>query len=164
MFNWLWRKSKSAQSQSREATGVTAVARVAPAVTTAMPGPRDAVAPTPRVAVSFADPVLKTEISGKRPTVKMQPLALSKPHAPTIGMPGRKIAGKLTKPVAVVAVQANGRTIKARVAGETRVRAFTLRADKSYRLAGAPDRSEPKLVLGDIAFEDTSKRASVRHH
>lgn len=70
------------------------------------------------------------------------------------------MASRKAEPVTVIAVQASGRKVVVMQPGSRMPRAFTRRADSSYRLAGAPDRSFPKLVV-DAAAAHGSQRIST---
>ena len=71
-----------------------------------------------------------------------------KQPSPAVGMPALEVSTAKATPMQIVAVKANGRTVLAKAIGVSRVAAFTRRADKSYRLAGAPDGGVAQLVIG----------------
>lgn len=138
MFKWFKSKANEQTNAERQVVQSAGSAGIAAAV-----APASAIASPARTTV-------------KKPIGKSVKLRL-----PVAGMPAQGIIGKLTKPMSIVAVQANGRKVLAKPVNGTRVHAFTLRADKTYRLLGAPDASEHRLVLAPQAAKSARSRSSV---
>lgn len=76
------------------------------------------------------------------------------------GVTALLLAMRTTQPVTVVAVQAAGRRVVVKSPGTSMPRAFTRRADRSYRLAGAPDGSLPELIV-EAGAAGTRQRIST---
>lgn len=118
----------------------------------------DAPAPAPSVQAR-TEPAAATsadDASGRADPTAPPPAAASrrslaagarKRHVPAVGMTAQLILPGKVSAVTIVSVQAAGRRLLAKANGAGRPQAFTLRADQSYRLAGAPDRSAIRLVL-----------------
>lgn len=66
---------------------------------------------------------------------------------PAIGTPARIIAPGKAVEVTIMAVQSGGRRILAKQNEGRMVQAFTLRPDRTYRLAGASDVSHTQLLI-----------------
>lgn len=153
MFGWLKRKSRAvlakpgdkAETEAPMAVTATAAQTTAPAIASVqgyMASVEPGAAAISKVAID-AVPAPASKGRARRMSAKA-----TKRAAPVVGMMAMAVSGRTSNPVSVVAVQANGRRVFVKAKGDVRVRAFTLRADRSFRLDGAPDRSEPRLLIG----------------
>ena len=138
---------------ARSASQAAAITRAVPKSTTAPAGTTPAMslsAPQPAVKAEAAAPALAEAPSPSRDGNRVIRRALKsdvRAATPAIGTPARVIApGKAVK-ATILAVQSGGRRILARQNGGRVVQAFTLRPDRTYRLAGASDASVTQLLI-----------------
>lgn len=112
------------------------------------PTPSAAGAPAPVGGPSAAAAVaVKAPVPAPTPAPAPMPASAKVTARDDDGMKATLLALHKAEPVTVLAVQASGRRVVVQQPGSRMPRAFTRRADSSYRLAGAPDRSFPKLVV-----------------
>ena len=148
MFKWLFgaRKAQDPASGAMQASVERATD----------PVERDAVVQAPAVASVVQQ--LSSPSAGRleeKPRLllarSLSILAAAEDQAPAVGVDAIVVAPPKFEKAKVVRVQAGGRRVTAVHDGATKVRAYSRRADGTYRLEGAPAQSATRLVIGATA-------------
>lgn len=102
------------------------------------------IAPAPRNAEAQTKPLMP--LNEQKRVVHVLAKVRKEPK-PSAGMPAYELAPPKLRKARIVAVKAGGRRLLAKVAGAERTYTYALRKDGTYRLAGAPQKTAPRLLL-----------------